>query len=67
MGSICVLDCVLRLSVLCPRKWLFDSAPEDPNYRVFPDERPGGFEWGAGGGAAPAEEGANNVDDRPDE
>lgn len=45
-------------------KWLFDSAPEDPNYRVFPDERPGGFEWGAGRGAAPAEEGANNEDDR---
>ena len=29
---------------------LFDAAPEDPNYNPLPEERPGGFDWGAGGG-----------------
>ena len=28
---------------------LFDAAPEDPNYNPLPEERPGGFDWGAGG------------------
>ena len=30
-------------------KVIFDGAPEDPNYNPLPEERPGGFEWGAGG------------------
>nr|CAG4648853.1 EOG090X0CFQ [Polyphemus pediculus] len=31
-------------------KLLFDSHTEDPNYNPPPDERPGGFDWGAAGG-----------------
>jgi Derlin-2/3 len=27
---------------------LFDSHTEDPNYNPLPEERPGGFDWGAG-------------------
>ena len=30
-------------------KVIFDGTPEDPNYNPLPEERPGGFEWGAGG------------------
>ena len=30
------------------RKWLFDSPPENPDYRPLPEERPGGFNWGEG-------------------
>ncbi|XP_067681698.1 derlin-2-like [Haliotis asinina] len=29
-------------------KYLFDAAPEDPNYNPLPEDRPGGFEWGQG-------------------
>lgn len=28
---------------------MFDSHTEDPNYNPAPEERPGGFEWGAAG------------------
>lgn len=28
---------------------IFDGEPEDPNYNPLPEERPGGFDWGAGG------------------
>ena len=38
---------------LC-RKLLFDTHVEDVNYNPAPEERPGGFDWGAG--AAPAAE-----------
>ena len=34
---------------------LFDSHTEDPNYNPLPEERPGGFEWGAAGAAQAAE------------
>jgi len=37
------------------RKLLFDSHTEDPNYNPLPEERPGGFEWGAAGAAQAAE------------
>lgn len=37
---------------LC-RKLLFDTHVEDINYNPAPEERPGGFDWGAGA-AAPA-------------
>nr|CAG4650443.1 EOG090X0CFQ [Sida crystallina] len=36
-------------------KLLFDSHTEDPNYNPLPEERPGGFEWGAAGAADGAE------------
>ncbi|KAK6190952.1 hypothetical protein SNE40_002710 [Patella caerulea] len=29
-------------------KYIFDAAPEDPNYNPLPEDRPGGFEWGQG-------------------
>ena len=38
---------------------LFDGEPEDPNYNPLPEERPGGFDWGAAGDNA----GADNVGD----
>jgi len=38
---------------------LFDGEPEDPNYNPLPEERPGGFDWGAGGENA----GDNNLND----
>ena len=31
---------------------MFDAHAEDPSYNPTPDERPGGFDWGAGGAAA---------------
>lgn len=34
------------------RKLLFDAHTEDPTYNPSPGERPGGFDWGAGGGEA---------------
>ena len=40
------------LKVLC------DEAPEDPNYAPPPEERPGGYDWGQGGGAD--DQGDNN-------
>ena len=39
---------------------IFDAEPEDPNYNPLPEERPGGFEWGAGGENARAN---NNLAD----
>ena len=43
---------------------LFDGEPEDPNYNPLPEERPGGFDWGAAGDNAGADNvGADNVDD----
>ena len=41
------------------RKLLFDAHAEDPSYNPTPDERPGGFDWGAGG--APADGGGPEV------
>lgn len=38
---------------------LFDGEPEDPNYNPLPEERPGGFDWGAAGENA----GANDIGD----
>lgn len=35
------------------RKLLFDTHVEDVNYNPAPDERPGGFDWGAGAAAEP--------------
>jgi len=29
-------------------RWMFDTAPEDPNYQPLPEDRPGGFDWGQG-------------------
>lgn len=29
------------------RKTLFDPHVEDPDYNPLPEDRPGGFEWGA--------------------
>ncbi|KAJ8312392.1 hypothetical protein KUTeg_009765 [Tegillarca granosa] len=28
--------------------YIFDGAPEDPNYNPLPEDRPGGFDWGNG-------------------
>lgn len=43
-------------------KWLFDSPPDDPNYRTLPEERPGGFDWGVGPGVPlGGDDGANNA------
>ena len=41
-------------------KLLFDSHSEDPNYNPAPDERPGGFEWGAAAAPPPAAEPREN-------
>ncbi|XP_013778994.1 derlin-2-like [Limulus polyphemus] len=35
------------LKTPCLIKYLFDSAPDDPNYNPLPEDRPGGFAWGA--------------------
>ena len=36
------------------RKLLFDTHIEDPLYNPAPEDRPGGFEWGAAGAGAGA-------------
>lgn len=33
--------------LLASRKALFDPVEEDPNYNPLPEDRPGGFDWGA--------------------
>jgi len=39
-------------------KLLFDTHAEDPNYDPLPEERPGGFDWGANRRGAPENEDA---------
>ena len=46
---------------------IFDGEPEDPNYNPLPEERPGGFDWGAGGENARANANDNDVNDRQDQ
>merc|ERR1711994_478519 len=48
-GGFKILKTPQILKVLC------DEAPEDPHYAPPPEERPGGYDWGAGGDAPPAE------------
>ena len=36
-------DCVSFFN----RKTIFDDQPADPNYQPMPEDRPGGFNWGA--------------------
>lgn len=48
-GGFKIIKTPQILKVLC------DEAPEDPNYAPPPEERPGGYDWGAGG-----EQGDNN-------
>ena len=31
----------------CFRKTIFDAPSADPNYQPMPEDRPGGFHWGA--------------------
>ena len=46
-------NCNKILFCLFRRKLLFDTHIEDPLYNPAPEERPGGFDWGAAGAAAP--------------
>ena len=34
------------------RRNLFDEPQEDADYDLLPEDRPGGFQWGAGAAAA---------------
>lgn len=43
-GGWRILKTPLALQMLC------DPVTEDPNYNPPPEDRPGGFEWGAGAG-----------------
>ena len=45
------------LKVLC------DESPDDPDYAPPPEERPGGYDWGAGGGANQGAENDHNDND----
>jgi len=46
---------------------LFDGEPEDPNYNPLPEERPGGFDWGAAGENAEANNLGDEQNRRPHE
>lgn len=35
-----------KIFMLFCRTYLFEGAPEDPNYNPLPEDRPGGFNWG---------------------
>lgn len=35
-----------NIFMLFCRTYLFEGAPEDPNYNPLPEDRPGGFNWG---------------------
>lgn len=35
-----------KIFMLFYRTYLFEGAPEDPNYNPLPEDRPGGFNWG---------------------
>ena len=37
----------MRNFIFYSRKTIFDGQPEDPNYQPMPEDRPGGFHWGA--------------------
>lgn len=53
--------CVLLLAF---RKALFDPVEEDPNYNPLPEDRPGGFDWGAP--RPPQQDQQQDVDPAPD-
>ena len=40
-----------------------DESPDDPDYAPPPEERLGGYDWGAGGGANPGAENDHNDND----
>lgn len=44
----CYLGIHVLKPCLLPRKIIFDSPEDDPNYNPLPEERPGGFDWGEG-------------------
>merc|ERR1719367_203284 len=56
-GGFKILKTPQILKVLC------DEAPDDPDYAPPPEERPGGYNWGAGGDAHPAENDDQNIGD----
>ena len=58
-GGFKILKTPQILKVLC------DESPDDPDYAPPPEERPGGYDWGAGGGANPGAE--NNHNDNDDQ
>ena len=35
-----------HLTFTLARKTIFDGPQMDPNYQPFPEDRPGGFQWG---------------------
>ena len=61
LGDISTYLCLCKpnTTTLFLLQTLFDGEPEDPNYNPLPEERPGGFDWGAAGENA----GANNIGD----
>ncbi len=42
-----ILHLYCSVFLLATRKALFDPVEEDPNYNPLPEDRPGGFDWGA--------------------
>jgi len=56
-GGFKILKTPQILKVLC------DESPDDPDYAPPPEERPGGYDWGAGGGANPGAENDHNDND----
>ena len=56
-GGFKILKTPQILKVLC------DESPDDPDYAPPPEERPGGYDWGAGGGVNPGAENDHNDND----
>ena len=56
-GGFKILKTPQILKVLC------DESPDDPDYAPPPEERPGGYDWGAGGGANPGADNDHNDND----